>query len=158
MSIWRWCKYMVPTEIPGDATHMRFVCMLKILTKFSHPCSICLIVHLAQGDSLVLHRQFHDHTSALNHHDHQRIVNSLNSNCVDCSSKGGQKSNRAKHPCTICFKTFTHGFTLKRHIMQTHTQNRLSFYCELCSKNYSCRDSFLRHKKSSSHRQQSEFR
>lgn len=65
-------------------------------------------------------------------------------------------SNKPKHTCPVCLKTFTHGFTLKRH-MKLHSQSRHTIFCDVCSKSYSCKDSFLRHKKSSGHLQHAEF-
>lgn len=84
------------------------------------------------------------HSSRSNNHS-----TSNNNNATD-------NSNKPKHTCLVCLKTFTHGFTLKRH-MKLHSSNRITITCEVCSKTYSCKDSFLRHKKSSGHIQHSDM-
>lgn len=86
-----------------------------------------------------------------NSHLNNNIINNSSNNNSDNST-----NNKAKHACPICLKGFTHGFTLKRH-MKLHSQSRLSIYCDVCSKSYSCKDSYLRHKKSSGHLQHVEF-
>lgn len=85
-----------------------------------------------------------------NNHMNNNIINNNNTN------SSNNNNNKAKHACPICLKGFTHGFTLKRH-MKLHSQSRLSIYCDVCSKSYSCKDSYLRHKKSSGHLQHVEF-
>lgn len=85
------------------------------------------------------------HSSRSNH------ASSNNSN-----NTTSDNSNKPKHTCPVCLKTFTHGFTLKRH-MKLHSSNRNTITCDACSKTYSCKDSFLRHKKSSGHLQHSEL-
>lgn len=81
-----------------------------------------------------------------------RRNNSQQNNGPDHSNNSG----KPRHTCTVCLKTFTHGFTLKRH-MELHSTNRSAIYCEVCSKSYSCKDSYLRHKKSSGHLQHEDF-
>lgn len=73
-----------------------------------------------------------------------------NNNATTSNSNTTDTSGKPKHTCPVCLKTFTHGFTLKRH-MKLHSQSRLTIYCDVCSKSYSCKDSYLRHKKSSGH-------
>lgn len=73
--------------------------------------------------------------------------NSNNANSSNPTHSGNL--TKPKHTCIICQKNFTHGFTLKRH-MKLHSQ-RPPIFCEICSKSYSCKDSYLRHKKSSGH-------
>lgn len=83
-----------------------------------------------------------------------RATNSNNNNGSSTSdnnnSSATTSSSKPKHTCAVCQKTFTHGFTLKRH-MKLHSQSRPPIYCDVCSKSYSCKDSYLRHKKSSGH-------
>jgi len=76
-------------------------------------------------------------------------------NNIDHSSNN-TNSGKPRHTCPMCLKTFTHGFTLKRH-MELHSNNRKTIFCPVCSKSYSCKDSFLRHQKSSGHQQHAEF-
>lgn len=78
----------------------------------------------------------------------------LSNQSTSSEPKPGRRGdpNKVKFECPTCHKFFTHGFTLKRH-MKLHSQ-RSVVYCDTCSKTYSCRDSFLRHKKSSGHMQQ----
>lgn len=86
-------------------------------------------------------------------------TNSNNNNLMASNSSVSHQTNNSgkpKHTCSVCFKTFTHGFTLKRH-MELHSSSRTSIFCEVCSKSYSCKDSYLRHKKSSGHMQHAEF-
>ena len=86
-------------------------------------------------------------------HNNSNNNNSASSNMEHSSGN----TSKPKHTCPVCLKTFTHGFTLKRH-MKLHSQGRSTIYCEVCSKTYSCKDSFLRHKKSSGHQQHAEYR
>lgn len=86
--------------------------------------------------------------------NHNNTMNNQNSNHLDHSAMGN--SGKPRHACTICQKTFTHGFTLKRH-MELHSNNRKPIFCSMCSKSYSCKDSFLRHQKSSGHMQHAEY-
>lgn len=81
---------------------------------------------------------------------HNNSNNTSSSGNNNTSSSNTTDSGKPKHTCPVCLKTFTHGFTLKRH-MKLHSQSRLTIYCDVCSKSYSCKDSFLRHKKSSGH-------
>lgn len=85
--------------------------------------------------------------------NHSNFINGSNTNN---SNNNTNNSGKPRHTCNICLKTFTHGFTLKRH-MKLHSQSRNTIYCDVCSKSYSCKDSFLRHKKSSGHLQHAEF-
>lgn len=75
---------------------------------------------------------------------------------LSSASNTNNNTGKPKHTCPVCLKQFTHGFTLKRH-QKLHQQGRLTIYCDVCSKSYSCKDSFLRHKKSSGHLQHAEF-
>lgn len=82
-----------------------------------------------------------------------------NNNNDSLSNAGPDHSNntgKPRHTCHVCLKTFTHGFTLKRH-MSLHSSSRMTIFCEVCSKSYSCKDSYLRHKKSSGHMQHADF-
>lgn len=73
-----------------------------------------------------------------------------NNNHGSSTSDNSTTNAKPKHTCLVCQKTFTHGFTLKRH-MKLHSQSRPPIFCDVCSKSYSCKDSYLRHKKSSGH-------
>lgn len=86
----------------------------------------------------------------------QSSRNNHTNNMHNINIKQSGTSNRARHGCPVCLKTFTHGFTLKRH-MKLHSQGRSTIYCDVCSKSYSCKDSYLRHKKSSGHLQHADF-
>lgn len=85
-----------------------------------------------------------------------RSNNNRSSSNNNTNNTTTDNSNKPKHTCPVCLKTFTHGFTLKRH-MKLHSSNRNTITCDACSKTYSCKDSFLRHKKSSGHLQHSEL-
>lgn len=88
---------------------------------------------------------------------HSSRSNNANNNSSSSNITSDTTSNnKPKHTCPVCLKTFTHGFTLKRH-MKLHSQNRITIRCDVCSKSYSCKDSFLRHKKSSGHMQHAEL-
>lgn len=85
-----------------------------------------------------------------------RSANTNSSNNNNNNNSTDNNNGKPKHTCPVCLKTFTHGFTLKRH-MKLHSQGRCAIYCDVCSKSYSCKDSFMRHKKSSGHLQHEEF-
>ena len=86
-----------------------------------------------------------------------RSNNNMNNNNTSSSNNTSDNtSNKPKHTCPVCLKTFTHGFTLKRH-QKLHSDNKSPITCDVCSKSYSCKDSFLRHKKSSGHLQHAEM-
>lgn len=91
-------------------------------------------------------------------HNNTTTTNTNNTNTT--TTKNGSTTNNStkpRHGCTICYKTFTHGFTLKRHIKALHSERRTTYRCDVCNKDYSCKDSFLRHKRSSNHIQHTEF-
>lgn len=92
------------------------------------------------------------HSSRTNNNNNSTSNLSASNTDNNTSNSNG----KPKHTCPNCFKTFTHGFTLKRH-MKLHSQVRNTIFCEVCSKSYSCKDSFLRHKKSSGHQQHADF-
>lgn len=101
------------------------------------------------------HSSRSNHSSS-NQNNSSASTHSTTNNSADNGNTGTSSSGKPKHTCEICLKTFTHGFTLKRH-MKLHSQSRLTIYCDVCSKSYSCKDSYLRHKKSSGHLQHAEF-
>lgn len=85
-----------------------------------------------------------------NNHNSNQSLNNIDNSTTNNST------GKLRHTCPMCLKTFTHGFTLKRH-MELHSSNRKTIFCPVCSKSYSCKDSFLRHQKSSGHQQHAEF-
>lgn len=104
-------------------------------------------------------RRRNNNNSSSSHNNTNNNNNSLMlNNALGSGGSDHHHSNTGKprHTCHVCLKTFTHGFTLKRH-MELHSNSRTTIFCEVCSKSYSCRDSFLRHKKSSGHMQHAEF-
>lgn len=100
----------------------------------------------------------HSSRTNINNNNHNNVNNTLiNSNGnINNNNGNNNSSGKPRHTCPTCFKTFTHGFTLKRH-MKLHSERRATYHCEVCSKDYSCKDSYLRHKKSSNHMQHAEF-
>jgi hypothetical protein len=96
-------------------------------------------------------------TSAVNSKQSSRGQNRRSNNSIaNAGPDHSNSSGKPRHTCPVCLKTFTHGFTLKRH-MELHSNSRLTIFCEVCSKSYSCKDSYLRHKKSSGHLQHADF-
>lgn len=136
-----------------------------ILTAHPGPISATNTINITTTQSLSkIHPQYPPMTatnckqSSRGHSSRSHSNNNNNNNHSTSSNTTDHSSNtsKPKHTCPVCLKTFTHGFTLKRH-MKLHSQSRLTIYCDVCSKSYSCKDSFLRHKKSSGHLQHAEF-
>lgn len=120
-------------------------------------------LHTQYPPSTNCHKQSRGHSSRSNHSNSNNSNSTVNTgntnnntNSADNGNTGSSSNGKPKHTCEVCLKTFTHGFTLKRH-MKLHSQSRLTIYCDVCSKSYSCKDSYLRHKKSSGHLQHAEF-
>lgn len=114
------------------------------------------INHININSTLPLNSKLHPQYPPANNNCKQssrghgsRTNNNINTN-ANSSNSSHDNSTKPKHTCLVCQKTFTHGFTLKRH-MKLHSQSRPPIFCDVCSKSYSCKDSYLRHKKSSGH-------
>lgn len=98
-----------------------------------------------------------NNTNTNNNNNNNNYNHSTTSSGTSDHTTNNSNIGKPKHPCTFCPKTFTHGFTLKRHIKALHSHTKTTIYCDVCSKSYSCKDSFMRHKKSSGHLQHAEF-
>lgn len=101
-------------------------------------------------------KQSRGHSSRSNYQN-QSSNNSTNTNTTNNNASNSSNNGKPRHTCTTCYKTFTHGFTLQRHIKALHSDRRITYRCDVCNKDYSCKDSYLRHKRSSNHMQHTEF-